>query len=74
MVIFCPNLANLKGQNMNGIRGGFNTRPHFFQIFFPENFPNNKQSKTDQLDAAFFSNFSYQLPHTVFLHSFFASI
>ena len=74
MAIICPNLANLKGQNMNSIRGEFNTRPHFFPHFFLATFPNNKQSKTDQLDAAFFSNFSYQLPHTVFLHSFFASI
>ena len=42
MVIICPNLANLKGQNMNGIRGGFNTRPNFFRIFFSATVPNNK--------------------------------
>ena len=40
MVIICPNLANLKGQNMNGIRGGFNTRPNFFRIFFSATVPN----------------------------------
>ena len=42
MAIICPNLANLKGQNMNGIRGGFNTRPNFFRIFFSATVPNNK--------------------------------
>ena len=73
MAIICPNLANLKGQNMNGIRGGFNTRPHFFRIFFSATFPNNKQSKTDQPDAAFFlisaTNYLTLFSYTVFFAS-----
>ena len=46
---------------------GGSTQEHTFSRFFSATFPNNKQSKTDQLDAAFFSNFSYQLPHTIYL-------
>ena len=61
MAIICPNLANLKGQNMNGIRGGFNTRPHFFRIFFRQpSLITNRVKQTSWM----LHFFQFQLPTT----------
>ena len=50
---------------------GVQHKTTLFPDFFSATFPNNKQSKTDQLDAAFF--FEFQLPTTShrFLTQFF---